>query len=285
MEKIKLIECPRDAMQGLHNFIETKDKIRYINSLLEVGFDTIDVGSFVSPRMIPQMRDTPEVLNGINWGASQSKLLTIVGNKKGAARAAEFEQVTYLGYPFSISETFQLRNTNASIEESLGRLADIREVCDKHQKSLVVYLSMGFGNPYGDPWSPAMVTEWTQRIKEDFHIDIISLSDTIGAADAISIRNVFQSVQPYTKDIEIGAHLHAEVNRWKDKVEAALRAGCIRFDGALKGLGGCPYAADDLKGNIPTELMVPYFEGEGYMSGVNHEKLAESVRISQDIFN
>ena len=285
MEKIKLIECPRDAMQGLHNFIETKDKIRYINSLLQVGFDTLDVGSFVSPRMIPQMRDTPEVLNGINWEVSQTKLLTIVGNKKGASRAAEFEQVTYLGYPFSISETFQLRNTNASIEESLGRLADIREVCDEHHKSLVVYLSMGFGNPYGDSWSPSLVTEWTQRIKEDFSIEIISLSDTIGAADANTIRDVFESVKPYTKDIEVGAHLHAEVNRWKDKVEAALHSGCVRFDGALKGLGGCPYAADDLKGNIPTELLIPYFEEEGYVTAIHRDKLSDAVRISQEILN
>ena len=284
MEKIKLIECPRDAMQGLSQFISTENKIRYVDALLQVGFDTIDVGSFVSPRMIPQMRDTREVLDRIDWQNSSSKLLTIVANKGGAVQASQFEQIDYLGYPFSISETFQLRNTNSSIEGSLNRLSEICEVAQNHHKTMVVYISMGFGNPYGDPWSSSLVTEWTQRIKEEFGVKILSLSDTVGAADALIISDVFHKIKPYTDGIEIGAHLHAKQDEWQAKIEAAKNEDCWRFDGAISGLGGCPYASDSLTGNIPTELMVEWFENQGFQTGLNREKLRESIMISQEIF-
>lgn len=285
MEKIKLIECPRDAMQGISQFIPTKDKIRYVNALLQIGFDTLDVGSFVSPRMIPQMQDTPAVLDGIDWQSSKSKLLTIVGNKKGAERASEFEQVSYLGYPFSISETFQKRNTNATIDESMSRLIDIQNICHKKNKTLVVYLSMGFGNPYGDAWSPDLVTAWSIRMKEEFSVRILSLSDTIGAADAVTIKSVFDSVLPHCEGVEIGAHLHALPDQWKGKVEAALEAGCTRIDGAIKGLGGCPYASDSLTGNIPSELLIEWLYSKQFDLGLHLDKLHESIVISQEIFN
>lgn len=285
MEKIKLIECPRDAMQGLPNFIPTADKIQYINTLLKVGFDTIDVGSFVSPRMIPQMSDTPEVLDKIEWENSNSKLLTIIGNKNGAERAAKFEQVHYLGYPFSISETFQLRNTNATIQESVKRVEDIQEICEKSNKTLVIYLSMGFGNPYGDPWSPSLVTEWTQRMIEDFGVKIISLSDTIGSSNESLIKEVFEAILPYVQSTEIGAHLHAKMDDWQSKIEAAYNAGCRRFDGALKGLGGCPYAADSLVGNIPTELMINWMKHKQIDINIDDQNLDFAMKTSQEIFN
>lgn len=285
MEKIKLIECPRDAMQGIPRFIPTQDKIRYINELLQVGFDTIDVGSFVSPRMIPQMQDTPTVLNGVNMENSKSKLLTIIGNKQGAERACEFEQVSYLGYPFSISETFQKRNTNASIEESISRLIDIQNICVKRGKILVVYLSMGFGNPYGDSWSPELVAAWSIRMKEEFEVKIISLSDTIGAADAETIKRVFDAVLPNCSGVELGAHLHANPNQWQDKVQAAMDAGCLRIDGAIKGLGGCPYASDALTGNVPTELLVDWFHARQIPTGLDMGKLSSAIALSQEIFN
>ncbi len=272
-------------MQGLSVFIPTAQKIRYINALLNVGFDTIDVGSFVSPRMIPQMSDTPEVLDGINWQNSTSKLLTIVGNKNGAERAAKFEQVYYLGYPFSISETFQLRNTNATIAESLVRLQDIQEVCAKNNKSLVVYLSMGFGNPYGDPWSPSLVTEWAQRIHEEFQVKIISLSDTIGTSSPETIGEIFENTFKHLRDVELGAHLHARPNEWENKLEAAYATGCRRFDGALSGFGGCPYAADSLVGNMPTEKMFEWLDKHTTLHGIQKQKLADALKISHEVFN
>lgn len=285
MDSIKLIECPRDAMQGLPNFVDTELKIEYINALLEVGFDTLDAGSFVSPKMIPQMRDTREVMDRINWSNSRTKLLTIVGNRNGAERAVTFEQISYLGYPFSISETFQKKNTNATINESLTRLREIQELCDSNSKILVVYLSMGFGNPYGDFWSPNLVMEWTQKIKEEYGVKIISLSDTIGAADPILIQEVFERVLPNNEDIEIGAHLHAKPDQWQAKIEAAKQAGCMRFDGAIKGYGGCPYASDTLTGNIPTELMVQWFEANNFHTNLDMDKLNDAIAIGQKIFN
>lgn len=285
MDSIKLIECPRDAMQGLPNFVDTELKIEYINALLEVGFDTLDAGSFVSPKMIPQMRDTREVLDKINWSNSRTKLLTIVGNRNGAERAVAFEQISYLGYPFSISETFQKKNTNATINESLTRLREIQELCDSNSKILVVYLSMGFGNPYGDFWSPNLVMEWTQKIKEQYGVKIISLSDTIGAADPILIQEVFERVLSNNEDIEIGAHLHAKPDQWQAKIEAAKQAGCMRFDGAIKGYGGCPYASDTLTGNIPTELMVQWFEANNFHTNLDMDKLNDAIAIGQKIFN
>jgi hydroxymethylglutaryl-CoA lyase len=285
MDSIKLIECPRDAMQGLTYFVDTELKIEYINALLEVGFDTLDVGSFVSPKMIPQMRDTPEVLDKINWSKSRTKLLTIVGNRNGAERAVAHEQVTYLGYPFSISETFQKKNTNATINESLTRLREIQDLCYTNSKTLVVYLSMGFGNPYGDFWSPNLVEDWTKKIKEEYGVKIISLSDTIGAANPTLIREVFERILPNNQDIEIGAHLHAKPNEWQAKIEAAKQAGCMRFDGAIKGYGGCPYASDRLTGNIPTELMVKWFEAHKLHTNLDIDKLNQAIAISRKIFN
>jgi hydroxymethylglutaryl-CoA lyase len=285
MEKIKLIECPRDAMQGIAQFIPTNDKIRYINALLQVGFDTIDVGSFVSPRMIPQMQDTPTVLEGIDMTNTKSKLLTIIGNKKGAERACEYEQISYLGYPFSISETFQKRNTNATIDESILRLIEIQNICNRKNKTLVVYLSMGFGNPYGDLWSPELVTAWSVRMKEEFDVKIISLSDTIGAASAETIHSVFKEVLLHCKGVELGAHLHAQPNQWQEKVQAALDAGCARMDGAIKGLGGCPYASDSLTGNIPTELLIEWLISKNLSPEIDLEKLNSSIGLSQEIFN
>lgn len=284
MEKIKLIECPRDAMQGLVRFIPTEDKINYINTLLKIGFDTLDVGSFVSPKMIPQMQDTPEVLDNIDLTFTKTKLLTIVGNKKGAESAVSYSQVDYLGYPFSISETFQIRNTNATIEESWSRLEQIQEVCLKNNKTLVVYLSMGFGNPYGDLWSPNLVKDWALKIHEDFKVKIISLSDTIGSADENTIKAVFESIMPYAQDFEVGAHLHAKPNDWIGKIQAALQSGCYRFDGAIKGFGGCPYAADSLTGNIPSEQMIEWFESKGFKTGLDLNYLRESVEQSKNVF-
>jgi hydroxymethylglutaryl-CoA lyase len=284
MNKIKIIECPRDAMQGIPDFIPTHLKISYINALLKVGFDTIDVGSFVSPKMIPQMRDTPEVLNNLDLSNSKTKLLGIIGNKKGAERASSFEQISYLGYPFSISETFQIRNTNANLEESLDRLRDIQDVCAQHNKTLVVYLSMGFGNPYGDSWSENLVSDWTLRLKDEFGVKIVSLSDTIGIADPDTIKSVFKSVLPYSEGIEIGAHLHAKPNEWQNKVQAAIDSQCYRIDGAIMGLGGCPYATDQLTGNIPTEGMIAWLEQQQLHTGIDHINLNAALKLSHDIF-
>jgi len=285
MQKIKIIECPRDAMQGLKRFIPTEDKIMYVNSLLGVGFDTIDVGSFVSPRAVPQMADTAELLNRIDLSNSKSKLLTIVANLKGAQRAVEFEEIFFLGYPFSISETFQMRNTNATIEESLSRLHDINDLCIAKNKKLVVYISMGFGNPYGDPWSSSLVTDWSLRLREELKVEILSLSDTVGSASVETIKSVFDEIMPNVNGFEIGAHLHATPNEWQLKVNAALESGCHRIDGAIRGLGGCPFATDTLTGNLPTEEMVAWLDSRGFETGLNIEKLAESVLIAKQIFS
>lgn len=284
METIKIIECPRDAMQGMKNMVPTKLKIAYINSLLEVGFDTIDVGSFVHPKIVPQMADTPEVLRYLNLENSKSKLLTIVANLRGGKNAAEFEQVTYLGYPFSISETFQLRNTNATIAKSLGLLQDIQNICVAKNKKLVIYISMGFGNPYGDDWSPSMVADWTFKLRELLGVKIISLSDTVGIADAATITEVMDAVIPHANDFEIGAHLHAKPGDWLEKVQATINAGCYRIDGAIKGFGGCPFAKDDLTGNLPTEELVAWMHENEYITDLNMEALQNSVQESQNIF-
>ena len=280
---IKLVECPRDAMQGIKTFIPTEQKIAYLNQLLKVGFDTIDCGSFVSPKAIPQMRDTAQVLEGIDLSETDSKLSVIVANKRGADDAVKFEQVDFLGYPFSISETFQLRNTNATIEESLDRVKMIQDICLTHNKEMVLYLSMGFGNPYGDEWNVEIVQKWVaELIKLD--IKIISLSDTIGVATPESISYLFKNLIPAFPDIEIGAHMHTEPHNWKEKVEAAYQNGCIRFDGAIKGFGGCPMAKDDLTGNMPTENMVMYFEDLEVDSGVKHRPFGQSVMMALDVF-
>lgn len=256
---VQLIECPRDAMQGLKTFIPTEQKIKYINQLLKVGFHTIDFGSFVSPKAIPQMRDTADVVRGLNLSSTQSKLLAIVANERGAKDACQFEEITFLGYPFSISETFQLRNTNATIKDSVARVKKMVELAHKHDKELVVYISMGFGNPYGDEWNADIVKYWVSKLV-DMGIQTLSLSDTIGVANPESIRYLFGELIPGYPEINFGAHLHTQKHNWKEKVEAAYQKGCQRFDSAIQGFGGCPMAKDDLTGNMQTENLLSYFD-------------------------
>jgi hydroxymethylglutaryl-CoA lyase len=259
MNKVKIIECPRDAMQGIKShFIPSEVKARYINSLLKVGFDTIDFGSFVSPKAIPQMRDTAEVLSQLDLSETSSKLLAIVANTRGAQEASVFEEIDYLGYPFSISENFQMRNTSKTIEQSIVTLNEILNIADKTNKEVVAYLSMGFGNPYGDPWNVDIVAKWTEKLAK-MGVKILSLSDTIGIADGKTISYLFSNLIPQYPTIEFGAHLHTTPTTWHEKVEAAYKAGCNRFDGAIKGYGGCPMAKDELTGNMPTEKLLSYF--------------------------
>jgi len=283
MKDVKIIECPRDAMQGLKPFIPTSLKAKYINKLLQVGFDTIDFGSFVSPKAIPQMRDTAEVLSKLDLSQTQSKLLAIVANRRGAQDACQFPEIQYLGYPFSISETFQQRNTNASIEESLSRVEQIQEMAVAANKEVVLYISMGFGNPYGDPWNVETVQVWVDRLFE-MGIRIFQLSDTIGVASPQSIAYLFsQLIEAYPK-AEIGAHFHTVPHRWKEKIATAYEHGCRRFDGAMKGFGGCPMAKDDLTGNMPTEHMVAYFLENQVPSGVNTERFLEALALAAEVF-
>jgi hydroxymethylglutaryl-CoA lyase len=280
---MKLIECPRDAMQGWSSIIPTRQKIAYINSLLRVGFDTIDFGSFVSAKAIPQMADTKEVIAGLDLSASRSKLLAIIANLRGAEEAAAFEQISYLGFPFSVSETFQQRNTNSSIDESLKRVQDIQDLCVKTGKKLVIYISMGFGNPYGDPYSEEIVFEWVQRMV-GMDIDIISLADTVGIATPEQVYDMTSYLVESLPGTEIGVHLHATPLNREMKLEAALRAGCKRFDGALKGIGGCPMADDELVGNMSTEIMISYFEEKGISLDLDKTALAESLLMAGQLF-
>ena len=280
---IKLIECPRDAMQGLKPFIPTEKKAAYINQLLRVGFDTIDFGSFVSPKAIPQMRDTADVLARLDLSQTQSKLLAIVANRRGARDAATFPAIDYLGYPFSISETFQLRNTNATIEESLERVAQIQDICAAAGKEMVVYISMGFGNPYGDPWNVGIVQQWVDRLRE-MDIRIFQLSDTIGVANPDNIAYLFGHLIQAYHDVEFGAHFHTVPHKWKEKVVAAYDNGCRRFDGAIQGYGGCPMAKDDLTGNMPTENMVYHFQDQHIPTGVDSDQFAEAMVLARSIF-
>lgn len=283
MADLKIIECPRDAMQGLHDFIPTDVKANYINTLLKCGFDTIDFGSFVSPKAIPQMRDTAEVLSKLDL-SSPSKLLAIVANERGAEEAIQFEEIDYLGYPFSVSEEFQKRNTNATIEESLGRVEAMQHLCVKNNKELVVYLSMGFGNPYGEEWNSEIVYKWCNVLFEKFDIRIQALSDTIGAANPSLVESLFKEIIPALPNVEIGAHLHTRPENAQSIVAAAFKAGCKRFDGALKGLGGCPMAKDDLTGNMPTEVMLDWFEQNSVSTGINHEFLGKALQESKMVF-
>lgn len=258
MEKIKIIECPRDAMQGIKAFIPTKKKIDYIQSLLRIGYDTIDFGSFVSPKAIPQMQDTAEVLAGLYLSSTQSKLLAIIANTQGAQLAAQHAEIRYLGYPFSISENFQMRNTHKTIAESIVTLQEILNIADASNKEVVAYLSMGFGNPYGDPWNVEIVGEWTEKLAA-MGVKILSLSDTVGSSTPDVIDYLFANLIPKYPGIEFGAHLHTTPDKWFEKVDAAYKAGCKRFDGAIQGFGGCPMAKDDLTGNMPTERLLSYF--------------------------
>ncbi len=276
-ETIKLVECPRDAMQGIHEFISTEKKVAYINQLLKVGFDTIDFGSFVSPKAIPQMADTADVLNQLDLSGTKSKLLAIIGNVRGAEDAVKFERINYLGFPFSISETFQQRNINSSITESVDRVKEIKQLCDDNGKQLMIYISMGFGNPYGDPWSAEIAAEWVEKMVK-LNIKYISLADTIGIANPESIEYLFSYLIPKFPAVEFGAHLHTTPDAWLEKIDAAYKSGCRRFDGAIKGFGGCPMAADDLTGNMATENIIQYFRHEDIELNINKKEFRESVR-------
>jgi len=285
---IKLIECPRDAMQGWKQFIPTEKKIEYINSLLKVGFDTIDFGSFVSPKAIPQMADTAEVVRSLDpiavgSGVGSTKLLAIIANLRGAEEASVYDQITYLGFPFSVSETFQKRNTNSSIEESLGRVEEIQNLCIKTGKQLVVYISMAFGNPYDDPYDEEIVFEWVNKMM-GMDIEIISLADTVGVAAPEQVYDMTNYLIESLPGTEIGVHLHSRPDNWNEKLEAAVKAGCRRFDGALKGIGGCPMANDELVGNMNTEWMINYFEEHFLSPPLNKEALEESLRVASGIF-
>lgn len=284
MNKIKLIECPRDAMQGIKDFIPTTEKIQYIQSLLRCGFDTIDFGSFVSPKAIPQMVDTKEVLAGLDLSKTSSKLLAIVANVRGAQDAVLHPEIDYLGYPFSISENFQMRNTHKTIEESVDTLQEILNLAHSHEKEVVAYLSMGFGNPYGDPWSVEIVGEWTERLSA-MGVNILSLSDTVGTSDAETINYLFSNLIPAYPNIEFGAHLHTTPTSWHEKIDAAYKAGCRRFDGAIQGFGGCPMAKDELTGNMPTEKMLSYFNAAKADANVKMASFESSYNESSKIFN
>ena len=261
MDPIKIIECPRDAMQGIKSFIPTARKVAYIQSLLRVGFDTIDFGSFVSAKAIPQMQDTAEVLAQLDLSQTNSKLLAIIANTQGAIAASEHKEIQYLGFPFSISENFQMRNTHKTIEESLVTLNEILEIADKTNKEVVAYLSMGFGNPYGDPWNVDIVGNWTENLANR-GVKILSLSDTIGSSTPEVIQYLFSNLIPKYPNIEFGAHLHTTPEKWFEKVDAAYNAGCRRFDGAIQGFGGCPMAKDTLTGNMPTEKLLSFFTSQ-----------------------
>ena len=281
---MKIIECPRDAMQGLADFVPTALKIKYINQLLLVGFDTIDFGSFVSPKAIPQMRDTAEVLGGLQLSQTSSKLLAIVANVRGAEQAADFEEIQCLGYPLSLSETFQQRNTNRSIDDAFDNLAEIQEICQMDGKTLVVYLSMGFGNPYGDPYEMDFVGQFVDQLDE-MEVGIISLADTVGVSTPEGISTLYQTLIPKFPHIEFGAHLHSNPATAREKIVAAYESGCRRIDGALRGFGGCPMAKDDLVGNMATESILDVLGELNEAVAVNNEALAQALLISNEVFH
>lgn len=283
MSEIKLVECPRDAMQGWEEFIPTGQKIRYLNSLLKVGFHTLDFGSFVSPKAIPQLRDTEEVLAGLELSSTKTKLLAIVANVRGAEQALNHDEISFLGFPFSVSEEFQKRNTNSTIEESLMRVEEIQKLCIKKNKDLVIYISMGFGNPYGEPWNAEIVIKWVRRLSA-LGIKIIALSDTVGVSNPVNISSLFTQLIPEVKEVEFGAHLHSNPLTWLEKVEAAYQSGCKRFDSALKGIGGCPMANDDLVGNLATENLVSYFKGIQDLQ-LQDAAFRDSLTIAAEIFH
>ena len=285
MKNVKIIECPRDAMQGIKtHFISTEDKANYINALLRVGFDTIDFGGFVSPKAIPQMRDTAAVLSQLDLSSTSSKLLAIIANVRGANDAAQFEEIDYLGYPFSISENFQMRNTHKTISQSIETLQEILTIATRSNKEVVAYLSMGFGNPYGDPWNVDIVGEWTEKLS-NMGVKILSLSDTIGSSTPEVIDYLFSNLISKYPEIEFGAHLHTTPTSWKEKVAAAYNAGCHRFDGAIMGYGGCPMAKDDLTGNMPTEKMLSYFTAEKVDTGIKPMSFESAYNVAMNVFN
>ncbi|MCK0157723.1 hydroxymethylglutaryl-CoA lyase [Cellulophaga sp. F20128] len=283
-QSVKIIECPRDAMQGIKTFIPTERKIKYIQSLLNCGFDTIDFGSFVSPKAIPQMVDTAEVLAGLDLSRTQSKLLAIVANERGAQDASAHEEIRYLGYPFSISENFQMRNTHKTIAQSVETLQEILRIGKATNKEVVTYISMGFGNPYGDPWNVEIVGEWTEKLAA-MGVKILSLSDTVGTSTPDIITYLFSNLIPKYPDIEFGAHLHTTPTKWHEKIDAAYRAGCRRFDGAIQGFGGCPMAKDELTGNMPTEKMLSYFTAQKANSNVNWMVFEAAYNKATELFS
>lgn len=280
---VKLIECPRDAMQGINQFIPTQSKIKYHNQLLRCGFNTIDIGSFVSPKAIPQLKDTSEVLDKLDDNTT-SDLLVIVGNLRGAHEACKREEIKFLGFPFSVSEKFLERNINSTIEDSLYRIGAIKELASVFKKELVIYISMAFGNPYGEHWDADEVARYTELLINEFEIDIISLSDTIGSSTPESIEYLFGNLIPQFPDMEIGAHLHTRPDEWKEKVIAAYESGCLRFDGAIKGFGGCPMAQDSLIGNMPMENLISFFNDHEIDHGVKENEFERAVALSLEIF-
>lgn len=280
---MKIIECPRDAMQGLTEFIPTELKIKYITQLLKVGFDTIDVASFVSPKAIPQLRDSAEVLDNLDLSTSKSKLLTIVANERGALETAKFKSISYLGFPLSLSETFQQRNTNKSIAQAFDMVKTIQEICVKHKKEMVTYISMGFGNPYNEPFETSIVLEFVDRLSQ-LGIPIISLSDTIGVSNKDNITEIFHSVSSAYPNIEFGAHLHSDLETATDKIDAAYKVGCRRFDGAINGFGGCPMAEDKLVGNIATETILAYLNKYNIENKIDQSEFEKAINMAPQVF-
>ena len=283
METVKIIECPRDAMQGIKTFIPTANKVTYIQSLLRVGFDTIDFGSFVSPKTIPQMQDTAQVLAQLDLSQTQSKLLAIIANMQGAEAACNFPEIQYLGFPFSISENFQMRNTHKTIAQSLVSLQEILNLADAKNKQVVAYLSMGFGNPYGDPWNTEIVGEWTEKLAT-MGVKIVSLSDTIGSSTPEMISYLFSNLIPTYPTIEFGAHLHTTPDTWFEKIDAAYQAGCRRFDGAIQGFGGCPMATNHLTGNMPTEKLLSYFTAQKATTNLSPMSFESAYNEASKVF-
>jgi hydroxymethylglutaryl-CoA lyase len=283
MPIVKITECPRDAMQGIKTFIPTQAKAQYLQALLRCGFDTLDFGSFVSPKAIPQMADTAQVLDLLDLSRTQTKLLAIVANARGAQDASQFEVIDYLGYPFSISENFQMRNTHKTIAESVEILKEILEIANHSNKEVVTYISMGFGNPYGDPWNVEIVAEWADKLA-NMGVKVLSLSDTVGSSDAATIAYLFENLIPKYPAIEFGAHLHTTPTAWFEKVDAAFQAGCKRFDGAIQGYGGCPMAKDELTGNMPTEKMLSYFSAKKIDTGIRPMSFESAHNEASKIF-
>ncbi len=281
--KVQIIECPRDAMQGIHDFIPTATKVKYIQSLLSVGFEALDCGSFVSAKYIPQMADTAEVIRALDLSDTKTRLSVIVANKRGAIDAAKFEQISFMGYPFSISETFQVRNTNSTIEQALETVKGIQETCIKHNKEFVLYISMAFGNPYGDPWNIEVAEKWVAEMQK-LDIKYLSLSDTVGVADGETISYLYNGLINRFPSMEFGAHFHTNPATWRDKIEPAYNSGCRRFDGAIKGFGGCPMAKDDLVGNMPTERLVDFFEELDVNTGLDKAAFEKSMALAGQVF-
>ncbi len=283
MQEVKIIECPRDAMQGIRDWIPTAEKVKYLQALLRCGFDTLDFGSFVSPKAIPQMKDTAEVLSQLDLSSTRTKLLAIIANTRGAEDAVQHAEIDFLGYPFSISENFQMRNTHKTIAESLIILQEILDLAQQHDKQVVAYLSMGFGNPYGDPWNVEIVGEWTEKLSA-MGVKILSLSDTVGSSTPEIISYLFSNLIPKYPHIEFGAHLHTTPSAWHEKIDAAFKAGCSRFDGAIQGFGGCPMAKDELTGNMPTERMLSYFTTEKVSSNISPMSFESAYNEATKIF-